>query len=554
MRAAPHIPAVPRLRLNRTGITACAALLLVSLLALMPGIASLPVTDRDEARFAQASRQMAVSGDWVDIRLQDAPRYKKPVGIYWLQATAVTLSGQGAQSAIWLHRLPSLLSAALACVALSWAGRPVVGPRAAAMAGLMLSATLIVQVEARLATTDAALLLASVVAMGALFRAVLGQAGIGVAAAFWLAVSAGLLLKGPVILLPVAGLLLWLGLMQRGMPRITGLYPRHGLALTAALVLPWFLAIIWRSEGAFLTESLLGDFGAKLTSGQESHGAPPGSYLLGVLLSFWPWTLFAPLAAASLWQRRAEIEARLLAGWVVPAWIVLELVPTKLIHYPMNLYPALLLAVAACVCAVADGDRRFRGWLAGAGTAAFLLVLTGLAVLMLLGPIRLGEGVAPLAALGSGAALLAGCWAVVALWRGGMAVGIGMLWLCGTLMLGTAAGSALPAMRDLWISERLAAAGAGHLCGGPVALAGFHEPSAVFLLGRDTVLTDAETAETLLSDGRIAGAWIAVPPGAAPTPGAAAQITGLNYANGRTQRLELVLPDRNPQESCEARR
>ena len=54
-----------------------------------PGIFSIPPIDRDEARFAQATKQMVETGDYIDIRFQDEVRYKKPVGIYWLQAAVV---------------------------------------------------------------------------------------------------------------------------------------------------------------------------------------------------------------------------------------------------------------------------------------------------------------------------------------------------------------------------------------------------------------------------------------------------------------------------------
>src|SRR6202008_1559184 len=64
-------------------------LVLVSLIAFLPGFFNIPPVDRDEARFAQATRQMIESGDYIDIRFQDEVRYKKPVGIYWLQAAAV---------------------------------------------------------------------------------------------------------------------------------------------------------------------------------------------------------------------------------------------------------------------------------------------------------------------------------------------------------------------------------------------------------------------------------------------------------------------------------
>ena len=60
-----------------------------ALLAFLPGFFQIPPIDRDEARFAQATKQMIETGDYVDIRFQDEVRYKKPVGIYWLQAGVV---------------------------------------------------------------------------------------------------------------------------------------------------------------------------------------------------------------------------------------------------------------------------------------------------------------------------------------------------------------------------------------------------------------------------------------------------------------------------------
>ena len=81
-------------------------LVVVCLLSFLPGFFTIPPVDRDEARFAQATKQMLESGDYVDIRFQDESRYKKPVGIYWLQASAVKaadmLGVADAQTTIWL--------------------------------------------------------------------------------------------------------------------------------------------------------------------------------------------------------------------------------------------------------------------------------------------------------------------------------------------------------------------------------------------------------------------------------------------------------------------
>ena len=100
---------------------AVAMLVLLSLIAFLPGFFQIPPIDRDEARFAQASKQMIETGDYVDIRFQDEVRYKKPVGIYWLQAavvrTAEALGVRNARTTISLYRVPSLCGAVGAVLA-----------------------------------------------------------------------------------------------------------------------------------------------------------------------------------------------------------------------------------------------------------------------------------------------------------------------------------------------------------------------------------------------------------------------------------------------------
>src|SRR5947207_5922582 len=93
---------------------------IVALIAGLPGVFALPVLDRDEARFAEASAQMLESGDFVSIRFQAEPRFKKPVGIHWLQAASVRALSHPEDRAIWAYRIPSLLGAMLAAGACAW--------------------------------------------------------------------------------------------------------------------------------------------------------------------------------------------------------------------------------------------------------------------------------------------------------------------------------------------------------------------------------------------------------------------------------------------------
>ena len=85
---------------------------------------ALPVTDRDEGRFVQASRQMIETGDWIDIRFQEEPRWKQPAGIYWMQAAAVSAVGEPTAERLWAFRLPSLLGAVLMVFGAAWALSP----------------------------------------------------------------------------------------------------------------------------------------------------------------------------------------------------------------------------------------------------------------------------------------------------------------------------------------------------------------------------------------------------------------------------------------------
>ncbi|MEZ5878353.1 MAG: glycosyltransferase family 39 protein [Tepidamorphaceae bacterium] len=128
-----------------------ALLCLLSLGCFLPGFFTLAPVDRDEARFVQSTRQMVETGDYIDIRFQDETRYKKPVGIYWLQAASVNLSGQGAHAPIWVYRIPSLLGAVAVVLLTYWTALALVSRESAVLAAALTAALLLLGVEARLA-------------------------------------------------------------------------------------------------------------------------------------------------------------------------------------------------------------------------------------------------------------------------------------------------------------------------------------------------------------------------------------------------------------------
>ena len=269
-------------------------LIVFALIAFLPGFFQIPPVDRDEARFAQATKQMLETGEYIDIHFQDEVRYKKPVGIYWLQAAAVK-AGEAAgiphaRTTIWLYRLPSLFGAIGAVLLTYWAALAFVTRRTALLAALMMASSILLGVEARLAKTDAVLLATCVAAMGAMARIYLAgrrtpetKIGWREPAILWTALGLGVLIKGPLILMFVALTALTLSIADRSARWLWSLRPVTGFIWMIVLVLPWFAAIVAKSGGSFFTHAVGDDMLAKVFGGQESHGAPPGYLFRAVL-------------------------------------------------------------------------------------------------------------------------------------------------------------------------------------------------------------------------------------------------------------------------------
>src|SRR5262249_48600413 len=157
-------------------------------------------------------------------------------------------------------------------------------------------------------------------------------------AIFWTALAAGILLKGPLILLFVVLTAATLSAFDRSPRWLLALRPLPGVAWMLLLVLPWFLAIVLKSGDSFFAESIGHDLFAKVGSIQETHGGPPGLYFVLFWGTFFPGAMLAPMAAPAAWRARAEPATRFLLCWLVPSWIVFEAAVTKLPHYVLPVY------------------------------------------------------------------------------------------------------------------------------------------------------------------------------------------------------------------------
>jgi len=538
-----------------------AVLFVLCFAAWLPGFFTIPPLDRDESRFAQASKQMLETHNFVDIRFGVEPRYKKPVGIYWLQAASTAIvgavTGDDRRDHIWTYRIPSLLGAFAAVALTFWCASAFLSAEGAFLSALLLGLTLLLCAESKIAKTDAALLATVIGAQGVLLRAYLARnpdsppLSRRLALLGWLSFAIGILIKGPVIAgvvgVTIAALVLW----DREWRWLGRLRPVWGLVLTLVIVLPWLIAIALQSHGAFYEQALGHDFGAKMAGGQESHGQPPGYYLLLTVVSFWPATLFLIPAVASAIADHRQPAARFLLAWAGANYLLFELVPTKLPHYILPAYPALAMMAAAFASAPhEEGLPDWRRLLPKISAIYFLIGAAALVVGAALLPRFYGTGTTwDLIAV----AAVPGVFALattIAAWREtkGLAAVLATataLSVYAVLTLDTA-----PRLDQFTLSPREAAMIARHTRPGDPApvLAGYTEPSALFLIGTHTHLTDGNGAAEIgaaqgglvaVQDGQQREAFLAHLADLEADAVALDTVSGFNYSRGKPAHITL---------------
>ncbi|MBY0338284.1 MAG: glycosyltransferase family 39 protein [Acetobacteraceae bacterium] len=537
------------------------ALALLCLALFLPGFFTIPATDRDESRFAQATRQMLDSGDYVHIRVGPDERNKKPVGIHWAQAASVQVLdavGLATRRDIWAYRVPSLAGAILAVLATFQFGRALVGRRAALLGAAMLAGCMVLVVEAHIAKTDAALLATITAAMGLFGAAYLRPARFTArhATAFWLILGLGILLKGPIApMVPLfAGLTL--ALMDGGKgrrlhaPWFRALRAAWGVPLMLAVTLPWFAAIGIATEGRFFAQAIGDDMLGKVGQGDEKHWGPPGYYLLTFAIAAFPSAWIAVMAARHVWAGRAQAPVRFLLAWIVPTWLLFEAVATKLPHYVMPTYPAvMLLAAMWALDPLRLEPPRWLRWLALGLLAAVALGLGAVAVVVPF-VVTGHEPLGALLAVPAAALLLWLVWREARQARWARAAGVGVVAaipLYATILEGT-----FPRIEPLWVAPRLEAMLAERAPGlrpQDFALTSHAEPSTRFHVG---------TEIHMLARGEEVARFLAASPGRVVAVGNRAeadfrreaerlgiqpteigQLPGYNYTRGR--HLTLLL-------------
>jgi len=336
-------------------------ILFFTLLFFMQGIVKLPVMDRDEARFATASKTMIETKDFVDIKMQDEVRYKKPVGIYWLQSVSNYFFGNPPYDEIWVYRLPSAVGIILSIFFIYNFVKKEYDHKDGILCVFFLILPILTISEVHQAKTDGCLFLTVIISNLILVKGLKDNSlNFSKKLLFWSTSSVGILIKGPIIfvftILPLCILSIF---KKKNYFKI--IWTTRGFLLFLLISVPWFVAITIISDGLFWHESAINDLFKKVKSGQESHGFPPGYYSILMLLMFWPGVIFIPIFLKKIFKDsktfflKKDHEIFIFLWFVVPLTLY-ELIPTKLPHYIFPSYAALSILLSSI-----KGKNNFYG-------------------------------------------------------------------------------------------------------------------------------------------------------------------------------------------------
>ena len=348
--------------LEKLAATPQRSVIFLSLLLLLSGNWILPLTDRDETRFAEASREMLERGDFVVPWFNGAWRFDKPILIYWCQATSYTFLGVNDFAA----RLPSaVFTTATALLLVRW-GRKRMDIRTSFLAGAIFVTALHVAIIGRVATADMALVFFTTLAAwsGWEFTRPENPARKTWWLIFYVTLALGFLAKGPVAWLPLAGMILC-RVFRKNSFRLPVGETVLGLVVTGAISACWGIPALQQTHGEYFNVGMGEHVLHRSTGVIDGHGfagllgiiALLPLYFITFFVSFFPWSVRVPGALKSWWPQRDRDDL----GWylllqALLVFTVFSFVRTKLPHYTMPAFPLIALWLAR---QISSGQKNF---------------------------------------------------------------------------------------------------------------------------------------------------------------------------------------------------
>ncbi len=347
---------------------------------------SVALWDRDEPRYAQTSRQMWQSGDWVVPHYLDNVRTAKPALIYWCQAAAMSVLGDNAFAA----RLPSAVATVALLILLSIVFWRTIGAERTVWAVFIFATAGLTIAAAKMCITDAVLLLWVTIAQLCLFAILRRNSSWPIILVFAVAHGLALLTKGPVLLGFQAMTLLAMGMLRladrkfppavamemgpmdagnRPAARLVWVKIIVALLIVAAITLPWVVMVNHRAS-AFIKTAMGHDVWDRMMTPLEQHKGPPGYYLISIWITYFPWSLLLPLTIGLTLRHRANPRIRFAMAAILGPWIMLECIRTKLPHYLLPVFPPLAFLTADALVRCLHGefqDLKSKGFVIAVG-------------------------------------------------------------------------------------------------------------------------------------------------------------------------------------------
>ena len=380
-------------------------------------LGAIPLLGLDEGLYAETSREMLASGDYVVPTCNGGPFYDKPPLAYWLQAGSMRTFGVSSFAA----RLPSAIQELLLVALTVFLGTRLFGRRAGLLAGFALATCLLSVGLARMAILDAAFALCITASLGAFLLAYLRLAPKWTYLAFWAAMGLSALVKGPVGPVVILATVCVFLILRRDLKAVRGTVSIVGALLALAIALPWYVIVNERTGGAFLQEFIVHQNVQRALGQDFNHNMPFWAYLPIWLVGFFPWSVFLPAAIAQ--SRKHEREKALrgpqgtqvfLLVWIGVIFVIFSAFKSKLPAYIYPIYPASALLVGLLWTRAIQADR-LTSLRKGAIAAAIVGCLIGVASLIV--PSRLRDPIPGIeaAVMPMGAFLILGCLVCVAL-------------------------------------------------------------------------------------------------------------------------------------------
>jgi 4-amino-4-deoxy-L-arabinose transferase-like glycosyltransferase len=345
-------------------------IILVAGIAFFWRLGDFSLIDETEPLFAEASRQMYVTGDWITPYFNGETRFDKPALIYWCQAIAYMIFGVNE----WAVRLPSAI-AALGLIGLAFytlyhyqaksddlqgVYRPSRRWLTAGLGAAVIALNPEMIAWGRVGVSDMLLTGCMASALLCFFQGYSQPIDSTVKArwyfAFYVLIGLAILTKGPVgIVLP--GFIIFLFLLYLGnfWQVVKEIHLIRGMLVICAVSIPWYILVTLNNGWNFI-DSFFGLHNVeRFTDVVNGHSAPWYFYFVVVAVGFAPYAVYLPVAMARIkfWQRRGWIATErsqqlglFALCWFVGVFSFFTIAVTKLPSYVLPLMPAAGILIA----------------------------------------------------------------------------------------------------------------------------------------------------------------------------------------------------------------